>query len=284
MLDDPVHPVREAGTETGEPAGSAGPPVARSAGDLRPGAHRQREAPPLGDVMGDVARTFQQEHGNVETMLAAITAAAVINVPGADECGISLVVNRRKVESRAPTSELPFVLDTLQDTLGEGPCLSAVHDERTVRLEDMRVEERWPRFTAEAARLGVGSMLTFQLFVAGSTLGALNLYAHRAHAFDQEAESVGRLFAGHAAIALAGAQQEHRLRGAIENRDVIGQAKGILMERFKITAVDAFRLLATVSSRTNRQVIDIAEELCTTGALSPTPPAGPGQAYRAEHA
>jgi GAF domain-containing protein len=218
--------------------------------------------------MGGVARLLQEEHGDVEDMLAAITAAAVINVPGTDECGISLVVARRRIESRAPTAELPRVLDLLQDSLGEGPCLTAVHDERTVRLDDTAEESRWPRFTAEAARLGVGSMLTLQLFVVGRALGALNLYAHAAHAFDEDSESVGRLFASHAAIALVGAQNEDRLRGAIENRDVIGQAKGILMERFKITDVDAFRLLATVSSRTNRQVIDIAEELRTTGALT----------------
>jgi GAF domain-containing protein len=258
MLDDPV---RKGGTETREPAGSAGSPVTRSAGELRRRAHPERETP--GDVMGEVARALQQEHGNVDTMLAAITAAAVINVPGADDCGISLVVNRRRVESRAPTSELPLVLDTLQGTLGEGPCLSAVHDERTVHLEDTATEERWPRFTAEAARRGVGSMLTFQLFVAGSTLGALNLYAHRTHAFGQESEAVGRLFAGHAAIALAGAQQEDRLRGAIENRDVIGQAKGILMQRRGITADEAFDVLRRASQDLNVKLADLARTLAT---------------------
>jgi GAF domain-containing protein len=226
----------------------------------------------LGDLMGEVARTLQGEHGDVDAMLAAITAAAVTNVPGTDSCGISLVLDRRRVESRAPTAELPRVLDALQDALGEGPSLSTVRDEQTVHVDDMASERRWPRFAAEAARLGVGSMLTLRLFVGGSSLGGLNLYARRAHAFDEESKAVGRVFAVHAAIALAGAQQERRLRGAIENRDLIGQAKGILMERYKITAADAFRLLATASSRTNRQVLDLAEELCTTGALSDPSP------------
>ena len=118
-----------------------------------------------------------------------------------------------------------------------------------------------------AADKGVGSLLSFQLFVTGDNLGALNLYATQPHAFDEESESVGLVFASHASIALAGAQQEERLRTAIASRDLIGQAKGILMERFRITADQAFRVLVGASSRTNRRLADIAAELCSTGEL-----------------
>ena len=220
----------------------------------------------LGAIMGDIARELQQEHGDVGATLEAITRAAVKAVPGADECGMSLV-SGGKVSSWAPVGELPRVLDGLQERLGEGPCLDAGSQHTTVRSDDIATETRWPRFSREAAAAGLGSLLSFQLFVTGDNLGALNLYARRPYAFDQESESIGLVFASHAAIALAGARQEQNLRTAIDSRDLIGQAKGILMERFKITSYEAFAVLVGASSRTNRKLTDIAAELGATGAL-----------------
>jgi GAF domain-containing protein len=221
----------------------------------------------LGEIMAQVARSLQEEHGDVGGTLQAITHAAVGSVPGTDQVGVTLVLQRRKVESRAPTSELPREMDRAQQRLGEGPCLDAVFEQRTVRIDDLRNEDRWPRFAAEATRLGVRSMLSFQLFVTGGNLGALNLYSLRPCAFDEESESIGLVFASHAAIALAGAQQEEHLRVALASRDLIGQAKGILMNQFKLTANQAFHVLVRTSSHTNRKLSDVAEELCTTGAL-----------------
>jgi GAF domain-containing protein len=188
-------------------------------------------------------------------------------VPGTDECGITLVTERRHVESRAPTGDLPRVIDQLQERLGEGPCIDAVWEQATVRIEDMVTEQRWPRFAAGARDSGVGSMLSFQLFVTGDNLGALNLYSGRPHAFVEESESIGLVFASHASIALAGAQNEERLRTAVSTRDLIGQAKGILMERYKLTPEQAFAVLVGASSHTNRKLRDVAEELGTTGTL-----------------
>ncbi|SFP91670.1 GAF domain-containing protein [Geodermatophilus dictyosporus] len=227
--------------------------------------------------MGQVARSLQEEHGDVDATLAAITSAAVSSVPGTDACGISLVIGKRRVESRAPTSDLPRDMDRLQDELGEGPCLTSVQTQHSVRVDDVRGERRWPRFAEQAAGRGLGSLLSFQLFVTGDNLGPLNLHAGEPHAFDEEAESVGLVFASHASIALAGAQQEDRLRTAISTRDVIGQAKGILMERVKLTADQAFTVLVRASSHPNRRLGDIAEELTATGVLpQPRDPGGGG--------
>lgn len=236
--------------------------------------------PSLGEIMGQVARSLQQEHGDVEATLQAITAAAVDSVPGAQECGVTLVIQRRRVESRAPTGRIPREIDQLQERLSEGPCLDAVFEQRTVRIDDIRDEERWRRFPEEAAARGLGSLLSFRLFVAGDDLGALNLYATEPLAFDEESESIGLVFASHAAIALAGAQQEERLRTAIASRDLIGQAKGILMERFRITADEAFRVLVGASSCANRKLVDIAEELSSTGELPDRSGAGAAGAVR----
>ena len=224
-------------------------------------------APDLGEVMGQVARTLQEQHGDVEATLRAITASAVRSVPGADECGITLVFGRRRVESHAPTGDLPRELDAVQDELGEGPCVSSIFEQSTVRLDDPATEDRWPRFSARARDLGLGSLLSLQLFVTGNTLGALNVYARRPYAFTEDSESIGLVFATHGSVALAGARHEENLRQAMASRDVIGQAKGVLMERFKVPPDRAFSMLVHASSLTNRKLVDIAEELCMTGVM-----------------
>jgi len=222
----------------------------------------------LGEVMGEVARTLRTEHGDVERTLTAITAAAVRTMPDAVACGISYVVGRSSIKPRAATGDLPRRVDALQEQLGEGPCLSAIWDQRTVRVDDVAADRRWPRFAAEVASIGVGSMVCFRLFVEGDTLGALNVYGSTPHAFDADAEGIGQVFASHASIALAGAQQEQHLRSAMDSRDLIGQAKGILMERYKITGSEAFTMLVHASNRTNRKMADIADELSTTGVIA----------------
>lgn len=221
----------------------------------------------LGDAMSRVARELQADHGDVEATLQAITAAAVTTVPGADGCSISYVLGRSKVEPRASTSELPRSLDALQQELGEGPCMDAIWENPVVGIEDMVSDGRWPAFNEQAAERGVRSMLCFQLFVVGDQLGAMNLYSGTAHAFDDGSLEIGQIFAGHAAVALAGAEHEEQLRMAMGSRDLIGQAKGILMERYRVTAQQAFDVLSRVSQEENRKLVDIAGELTQTGAL-----------------
>jgi ANTAR domain/GAF domain len=257
MIDQPDRAERsDASGEAQRPAPAGGD------GPGAPGA-----AANLGEIMGQVARSLQEQHGDVESTLEAITSAAVGSVPGAEYCGVTLVIDRKRVESRAPTGDLPRQIDVVQQELREGPCFDAVFEHSTFRLDDPSAETRWPRFLARTQELGLGSMLSFQLFVTGGSLGALNMYATRPHAFGEESESIGLVFATHGAVALAGAQHEQRLRRAVDSRDLIGIAKGILMERYKVTADRAFHLLVHASSVTNRKLVDIAEELSATGTL-----------------
>jgi GAF domain-containing protein len=237
----------------------------RTAPDEARGAASAGES--LGEAMSRVARRLQEEHGDVEGTLRAIIAAAVRTIPHADECGVSYVIGRRKVESRAWTSELPRTLDALQDRLGEGPCLDAVWEQEVVRVDDLVTDRRWPEFVRQASALGVRSMVCFQLFVARDHLGALNVYSRTPGAFDAESRDVGQVFASHAAVALAGAEHEANLRIGMDHRDVIGQAKGILMERHKLTAAQAFGVLAQVSMEMNRKLVDVAVELTDTGSV-----------------
>jgi GAF domain-containing protein len=222
----------------------------------------------LGDFMGQVARALRHEHADVEGTLQTITSAAVHAVPGAEDGGISYVIAGKKVESRAWTGDLAHDADRLQNRVREGPCLDALWTGQIVRIDDMTTEARWPRFAAEAVRLGVRSCLSFQLFVEHDSLGALNLYSRSPQAFGPESEDIGTVFASHAAVALSGAQTEANLRRAMSSRDVLGQAKGILMERYKLTSDQAFHTLARASQQANRKIIDLAEELCETGSMS----------------
>jgi GAF domain-containing protein len=162
---------------------------------------------------------------------------------------------------------LPLRVDAAQEETGQGPCLDAVFEQQTVRVSDLRRERRWPLFTARAADAGAGSMLSFQLYVEGDNLGALNLYAYEPDAFTDESEHVGLLFAAHAAVAFAGAQKQDHLLRAMTTRGIIGQAMGILMERYHLTGDRAFQLLVRVSQHNNRKLPDIAEELIRTGEL-----------------
>jgi len=173
-----------------------------------PGTHS------LGAVMGELARTLQREHASEHHTLQAVTTAAVQAVPGAENATITLVVGSTKVQTRAATGARARRMDELQTELDDGPCLTAIWEQETVRIPDMATESRWPRFAAAAAEagvgVGVGAMLCFRLFVHGDTLGALNLYAPTAGAFTEDLEPSGSLiFAIHAAVALAAAQLEH---------------------------------------------------------------------------
>jgi GAF domain-containing protein len=240
--------------------------------DYRPSVTADRSSdanvvPSLGDVMSRLAQRLQEQHGDVEGTLQAITTAAVRTVPHADECGITYVIGRSTLEPRAWTGELPRAVDALQERLGQGPCVDAVRNHKVVRVDDVRSDDRWPEFAQAASGLGVGSMLCFQLFVEGDHLGAMNMYSRTPRAFDDESVDIGLLFASHAAVALAGAEHEEHLREAVATRDLIGQAKGILMERYKLTAVEAFSLLVTASNTTNHKLREVAEELATTGEM-----------------
>lgn len=224
----------------------------------------------LARQLSSLARRLEAQRDS-ESILDEVVRSAVALIPGADEGSISVVTGRREVTSQHPSGPLPERVDAIQMELGEGPCLDAAYEEETVRVPDMSREERWPGFAARAAELGAASMLSFQLFVERDDLGELNLYGRRPHNFDDESEHVGLLFASHAAVAYADAEKVRHLTIAVRRRDLIGQAKGILMERHKLTADQAFTLLTRVSQQTNRKLYDIAEELTSTGRVQRRP-------------
>jgi GAF domain-containing protein len=218
--------------------------------------------------LAEAARSLQRQTSPQQVMDGVVHLARAM-VPGADEATITMVREDRHCYSAAATSALASDFDVLQDETGEGPCLDAIWQQETVRVNDLASDPRWPVLGPRASERGVSSMLCFQLFVHRDTLGALDLLAHSKSAFTDESEHVGLLLASHAAIAAADAQHLENVTSALMNRDMIGQAKGILMERFKITSDQAFAVLAKVSQDTNRKVSAVAEDLARTGMWTP---------------
>jgi GAF domain-containing protein len=211
----------------------------------------------LAHTLGDLAVQMQAQKDTADTLRAIVDAAADI-VPGARWAGISLIQGR---QAKVPTDPIVNKLDELQSELGDGPCITALRDHRTVHIDDMSSETRWPQFTRQATELGVHSLLSFQLFVESQNLGALNLYSEQAGSFSEDSLEVGAIVAQHAAVALFGATAENHFHAALASRDVIGQAEGILMHRNKLTGLQAFATLTRASTDTNIKLVDVARWL-----------------------
>src|SRR4051794_15629322 len=177
--------------------------------------------------LAEAARGMQQQLDSQQVLDRVVSLAGAM-VPGADEATITMVRARRHVYSAAATGDLARWFDVLQNETGDGPCLDAMWKQQTVRVDDLAADPRWPVLGPRAGARGVGSMLCLQLFVHEDTLGALDLLAHAKAAFTDESEHIGLLLASHAAIAVADAQKLEQATIALANRDIIGQAKGII--------------------------------------------------------
>jgi len=201
---------------------------------------------------------------NVDEVLAGVTAATVEMIPATDTCGVLLIGKGGKFESLFGTSDLIYKLDALQEECGEGPCISAAVDELIVRTDDFAHEQRWPQYSPAVTDLGVRSGLSFKLYTSENTAGALNLFSLRPHAFNGESEAIGAVLAAHAASAIIASRHGEQLEAALNTRDTIGQAKGVIMERFNVDAVRAFEMLRKLSQTTNTRLIDIAQRVIDT--------------------
>jgi GAF domain-containing protein len=216
----------------------------------------------LAQRMSELAIGLRAEDNRAGT-LRAIVHGALDLVPAASWAGICLIQGKR-VTVEASSHDLVFELEQLQSDVGEGPCMSAIRQQRTVGVADLaKPGQLWPRFAATAVERGVRSMMSLRLFLRRETLGALNLYAAQPDAFGADAQILADLLAQHAAVALAGATHEHHLNVALVNRDMLGKAKGILMQRDGLTALQAFQLLVRASQDTNMKIADVARWLIT---------------------
>ena len=204
---------------------------------------------------------------NLEELLTRVATFAVGAIPGADGAGLTLLENDR---SNTVVTTAPFVreIDDIQYSIGQGPCISAAEDGQTVRSGSLGGDRRWPRFGARVARLGVHSVVSLPLITAGGVVGALNVYAHAKHVFDDRAAELGELFAVPAAITVQNAQVlaqtrrlAHQLQYALESRGVIDRAVGVLMSRTGGTEAEAITRLRTISQHEHRKLVVVAESI-----------------------
>ncbi len=201
----------------------------------------------------------------IDVTLQGVTASCVELVDGVESADVLLISPRDPFLSVAATSQLAVDADRLQEQYGEGPCLDAAAGDSMVLCNDLREEPRWPRFAKAAVAAGVRSTMSFQLYTHNKLMGALNLFGIKPKAFTPQSQAVGAMFATHAAIALIANDERLQFQSALASRDVIGQAKGMIMERFDVDAVRAFELLTKLSQNCNRRVAEIAEELVSRG-------------------
>ena len=213
------------------------------------------------DVHRKIAELARELHGDDsdEQVAKTIVENALVDIPGVEYAGLTVSTRRRSIESFGSTHDVADVHDRIQAELGEGPCISAAIGDRVVRVDDLEKETRWPGYRRRAlAETPIRSVLSFQLFADTTTIGALNLFADRPRAFDLHAEDIGVIFATHAALAWNKVKKDKQFHSALANRDVIGQAKGMLMERFDIDAVAAFDLLKQLSQESNTKLVEVA--------------------------
>lgn len=212
-------------------------------------------------AIADAARTINLTR-TLDDTLAAIVETARRSVPGFDQVGISTIDRHGQVHTRAAAGDLVWQLDQLQYDLGEGPCVDSLQDASVVVAPRTATDERWPTYAPKAAEAGLRAQLAVKLYLDDSgTVGALNLYSTESEDIDPEAVNIADLFAAHAAIALGHAEEREHLNQALNTRKLIGQALGILMERYQLTEDRAFSFLVRASSNGHIKLRDVATEL-----------------------
>jgi GAF domain-containing protein len=229
---------------------------------------RQGVAAQLAALVGDLRRGNQ----GLDTALSKLIDSAGRNVPGAQYVGITLARHQQGVHTIVATHRYPAVLDEIHNQHQEGPCLTAAWEHRMVRINDLTVDNRWPRYRREVIdRTPIRSVLAFELFTDSDAAGTLNFYSENTHAFRQESVELGLIFATNIALAWVMLRRYEQFRSALASRDLIGHAEGVIMERHHVGAMQAFELLKDLSQQSNIKLVEVAQ-LIIDAEFSEGPP------------
>lgn len=202
-----------------------------------------------------------------DARLKVAVDGAVSLVDRCDHAGITLNRNGGLL-TRAGSDDLVYRANGLQTGLGEGPCLDVRRDQNTLVSQDLATERRWPRWAPRVhSELGVDSMMSLLVYTEVHSFGALSMYARQGHRFDADDVAVAQALAGHLSVLMTAEKKIDQLGLGLHNRNVIGQAQGILMERFDMTADQTFDYLRRISSHSNRKLIVVAAEIAHTRQL-----------------
>ena len=222
----------------------------------------------------ELGRLSFAEH-SLESVLQKVTDLAARVLPGEPVTSVTIVADGRS-STVASSGPLAFELDQVQYAQGAGPCLDAARTGRLVEVTDTSNDERWSPFPQLAAARGCRGLLSFPLPPQELIRGGLNVYARTSNPLDERTRNLAARFAAYAVVPVSNmylyesaVERAGHLRAALDSRAVIDQAKGILMERFKLSADQAFSALAQLSMDRNTKVRDIAERFVETGELRP---------------
>jgi GAF domain-containing protein len=233
------------------------------------GGRRAKARPPMFDVtaeeFAELAVRLHEEPTVVETVELVVQYA--LKAVDCQYAGVMLVRGDNVVETAAATDPLVEELDQFHVSCGEGPGLGNQGDRLTVRVADTRFDLRWEKWARCLDERGVRSVISARLTTGSSDFGTLNLFHAEPDAFDTDDEAVAAILARHAAVALAAARRAENLWLAIDARKLIGQAQGILMERFDLTADQAFAVLLRYSQDKNIKLRAVAELLVSQRSL-----------------
>ncbi len=223
---------------------------------------------PQPDVMSILAAASRDlaEPGDLDQTLERITRAACDSVPRVDFASISVLHDDGRIETVAPTDPVIVVADKHQYEFKEGPCYQAVTEpcELMIRSPNIGTDPRWPNYGPAALGLGLRAQAALRLFDHPRSQGALNLYSSTAGAFE-DPDHLVEMLARQASVALGFASEITNLNVALSTRKTIGQAIGILMERYGIDEDKAFAFLVRASQAGNIKLKDVADELVHMG-------------------
>jgi GAF domain-containing protein len=206
-------------------------------------------------------------------VLGEITTIARRAMPGSQATSITLIRNDKPF-TVAHDGQMALDADELQYQRDYGPCVDAGRSGQLFIIKDMQTEQRWRDYPKDTAQHGIGSSLSVPLPFQAATIGALNNYSTRTDAFGEDDVALGEEVASWVAFAVANAsaaasmaEEAVNMRAAMVTRGAIEQAKGILMERYKVTDDQAFNLLSTSSQHSGRKLREVAQDLVRTGTL-----------------
>ena len=220
--------------------------------------------------VADIAQELASAR-SVDETLHRVVELGQNYVAGCEAASLS-IIHDRIVSTPAWSHELAWEVDQAQYRTSEGPCLEAIVSHDTTTLNDLEQETRWPRWRAAIADLEVRSMMSFRLTVTpedDATIGALNLCSTRPYAFGEQSRLFGQVFASHAAVALRAAFTEAGLETALEAREQITKAKGVLMERERLSSTAAFDRLVDLSRKRHQTLRRVADDILTSTAGEP---------------
>jgi transcriptional regulator with GAF, ATPase, and Fis domain len=220
-----------------------------------------------GGRMAELARSLRSQRTSLLTLQHVVQSTAEL-VKNCDDVGISIAHTDGRVETRASLGVgLAEQADQLQEQLGEGPCLDSAWDAPLIVAQDLPHDGAWPRWApAVVDQLDVHSLICVQLFThENHELGAVQLFSTQRQAFERDSVDEVLGIAAHAAVALGAIANHEAVQFGLVRRTLIGQATGILMERYQLDQHAAFEVLRRTSVEAGRKVYDLALELVEGG-------------------